>query len=144
MSDELFICCFVTVSMWLLYQQLGLASLVSLGSLIIVLPIQSVLVKRSAVFVKKAAYSSDERTKLQGELLSGENKAHVIEKPAGSGGRLGRKSWFSPTTESWNFSVLCSKPNASYNGLKRLGVQGDIMRTGIMVLLQTLRMLLWL
>lgn len=63
--------CFLAVSMWLLYQQLGVASLVSLGPLIIVLPIQSVLVKRSAVFVKKAAYSSDERTKLQGELLSG-------------------------------------------------------------------------
>lgn len=57
--------------MILLYQQLGPASLVALASLMIMLPIQAVIVKRTAVFVKKATFSTDERAKLEGELVAG-------------------------------------------------------------------------
>lgn len=64
--------------MVLLYQQLGPASLVALASLMIMLPIQAVVVKRTAVFVKKATFSTDERAKLEGELLSGKEDGTLV------------------------------------------------------------------
>ncbi|GMH44339.1 hypothetical protein BSKO_12273 [Bryopsis sp. KO-2023] len=70
-------------AMVLLYLQLGPASMVALASLVLMVPIQAVIVKRTATFVKKAVFSTDERAKLEGELLSGIEvvKCNAWEKP---------------------------------------------------------------
>ncbi|CAD7704333.1 unnamed protein product, partial [Ostreobium quekettii] len=61
----------ITIAMTMLYVKLGPASLVALVALILMIPAQAVVVKWSATFKKRALSLSDERAKLEGELISG-------------------------------------------------------------------------
>lgn len=58
-------------AMILLFFQLGAASLVALVSLIIMVPIQMSVVQWSAHYVKKALQQTDDRAKLEREVVSG-------------------------------------------------------------------------
>ncbi|KAL3160420.1 hypothetical protein ABBQ32_010743 [Trebouxia sp. C0010 RCD-2024] len=58
-------------SMAMLYVQLGPSSLVALAVLILMMPAQAVLVRISARLLKKTLLRTDERAKLEGELLDG-------------------------------------------------------------------------
>eukprot|EP00803_Ostreobium_quekettii_P010076 evm.model.scf_1807.1 EVM.evm.TU.scf_1807.1 scf_1807:280-13061(-) len=58
-------------AMAMLYAELGLASLVALASLILMVPAQAVVVKWSTTYMKRALSLTDERAKLEGELMSG-------------------------------------------------------------------------
>lgn len=59
-------------AMVMLYSQLGLASLVSPAALIVMVPVQGVIARVSAVYMKRALAFTDERAKLEGELMAGE------------------------------------------------------------------------
>ncbi|KAK9802963.1 hypothetical protein WJX72_012534 [[Myrmecia] bisecta] len=61
----------IVVAMALLYVQLGPASLVALLTLMLMMPIQAVMVRKSSSLMRKALQFTDERAKLEGELLAG-------------------------------------------------------------------------
>eukprot|EP00210_Caulerpa_lentillifera_P008090 g7724.t1 len=58
-------------AMILLFVQLGVSSLVAPASLVIMVPIQMSIVRWSAQYVKKALQQTDERAKLEREVVSG-------------------------------------------------------------------------
>eukprot|EP00899_Mesostigma_viride_P020489 jgi/Mesvir1/28441/Mv15863-RA.2 len=60
----------IVISMVLLYQQLGIASVVGLLVLLLVLPIQALVMRRIAFLSKTMMGKSDERVKLLSEILS--------------------------------------------------------------------------
>lgn len=60
-------------AMVLLFYQLGLASLVAPIALIIMIPVQGIVARFSSKFMRSALALTDERAKIEGELMSGEN-----------------------------------------------------------------------
>lgn len=63
--------------MCLLYQQLGPSSLVAFASIILIIPIQGFVANWGGKFMKKALQSTDERAKLEGELVSGRSQCTI-------------------------------------------------------------------
>lgn len=57
--------------MYLLYVQLGVSSFATLLCLLVMIPINVVMVRWSGVLLKSALVHTDERTKLEGELVGG-------------------------------------------------------------------------
>ncbi len=61
----------ITVAMVLLFRQLGPSSLVAVAAILVVIPVNAVLVRKSALRLKRSLVHTDERTKLEGELMAG-------------------------------------------------------------------------
>ena len=59
------------VALFLLHQQLGAACWVAVSLLVIMFPLNMVLMRKSASLLKAAMSHTDERTKLEGELVGG-------------------------------------------------------------------------
>lgn len=55
----------------MLYFQLGASSLVAVAALCLIVPIQTAMVKLSSRFIRQALQETDERSKLEGELVAG-------------------------------------------------------------------------
>ena len=55
----------------MLFRQLGVSSLVAVAALLLLVPIQTAIVRWSATYVRRALQETDERAKLEGELVSG-------------------------------------------------------------------------
>ena len=62
----------IVVAMVLLYQQLGPASIVAMACVAATVPMNSALVRRSAAALRRSLAFTDERTKLESELVAGE------------------------------------------------------------------------
>ncbi|KAG1680183.1 hypothetical protein FOA52_000296 [Chlamydomonas sp. UWO 241] len=61
----------ITIAIAMLYQQLGVSSLVTVVCLLVMIPINIRLVRWSGAMLKTALAHTDERTKLEGELIGG-------------------------------------------------------------------------
>lgn len=61
----------IIVAMWLLWGQLGAAALVASGALLLALPLNMALTRASALLLKSALSHTDERMRLEGELMGG-------------------------------------------------------------------------
>lgn len=59
----------IIVAVVLLYEEVGVASFVAVGLLVIMMPVQKKLVSMSSALLKKSLGSTDERVKLVGEVL---------------------------------------------------------------------------
>ena len=55
----------------MLFRQLGVSSLVAVAALLVLVPVQTAIVRWSAGYVRRALQETDERAKLEGELVSG-------------------------------------------------------------------------
>ncbi|GAX80188.1 hypothetical protein CEUSTIGMA_g7626.t1 [Chlamydomonas eustigma] len=61
----------ITVALYFLYIQLGISCLVTISCLVLMIPVNLTLMRLSSALLKAALTHSDERTKLEGEMVGG-------------------------------------------------------------------------
>ncbi len=66
------------MALYLLYEQLGVSCIVTVICLLLLIPVNMWLMKLSGAMLKAAMAYSDERTKLEGELVGGEFQGLLI------------------------------------------------------------------